>query len=69
MEIVAPDLRTVVGKVALAEGSGGADPLAGVQAMARRAGFDLPTPGRYPVRLVRDGGTLEEFAILVEEPA
>ncbi len=66
VQIVAPDLQTVVTEIAFADPHEAGDPLATVEMAANFDAVVFSAPGRYTVRLVYNGRTAEELSLLVE---
>ncbi len=62
--ILAPDLATIVGKIAFRPVATVADP---IQPLDHSGNLMLPVPGRYAVRLMYNALVLDEFSVEATE--
>ncbi len=67
--ILAPDLATVVGRIALRPRATVKNPLHLLELARNVVGLRLPAPGRYAVRLMYNGLVADEFSLeAMEQP-
>jgi len=66
LQIIGPDLQTVVADIELADALASADPLATTDVIVGVPALDLPAPGRYSVRLRYNGLLADEISFLAE---